>query len=439
MVKKDYVIVVGGGLAGSEAAWQLAKRGIKVLLYEMRPKKTTPAHKTPYLAELVCSNSLGADLITSPAGILKRELRLLDSIILKCADKNRVPAGKALAVDRTAFSLCVTESILKNPDIRVVREELTEIPKDRFCIIATGPLTSDGMMNALKEVVGDRFLYFYDAISPVVVKDSIDFNRAFWGSRYNEGCDYINCPLTKQEYDLFVKELVNAETHKPHDFERGLYFEGCLPVEVIAKRGKDALRYGPMKPVGLIDPRTGKEPYAVVQLRQDNKEGTLFNIVGFQTSLRWSEQDRVFRLIPALKDAEFARYGVIHKNTYINAPELLNEFLALKCMPNIFIAGQLTGVEGYLESTAMGIVAALNVWAILNGKRGFVFPKETAIGVLTAYLREALSKSFKPMNLNLGLFPKLAGKKIKDRRKRCLAYAERAFKVMIDYIKEQGI
>ncbi|MBC7322583.1 MAG: methylenetetrahydrofolate--tRNA-(uracil(54)-C(5))-methyltransferase (FADH(2)-oxidizing) TrmFO [Acetomicrobium sp.] len=415
------VTIVGGGLAGSEAAYQLAKRGIKVRLYEMRPKKYPPAHRTSKFAELVCSNSLGSDVLSSPAGILKAELRELDSLIIKCADLHKVPAGWALAVDREAFSEEVTSRIGSMPSVEIIRDEVEKIGGGP-AIVASGPLTSPSLASNLKALVGEDFLYFYDAVAPVVLRESINTEIAFYGSRYGYGEDYINCPLNEEEYQRFYEALIEGEVAMRHEFEGEHFFEGCLPVEVIAKRGRDALRYGPMRPVGLKNPRSGREPYAVVQLRQDDKEGRLYNMVGFQTNLRWSEQDRIFRLIPGLEEAEFARYGVMHRNIYVNAPVVLDEYLRLKGFDDLFLAGQLAGVEGYVESTAMGLVAALNMFCLLKGNALPSWPRETAIGSLLWYLNNANPKSFQPMNINLGLLPPLP-KKIKDKRRRCEAIA----------------
>lgn len=429
----DPIMIIGGGLAGSEAAYQLAKRGVRVKLYEMRPKKYPPAHRTSKLAELVCSNSLGSDMLSSPAGILKAEMRALDSLIIKCADLHKVPAGWALAVDREAFSEEVTSRISSIPLIEIVIEEVTRI-EGGPAIIATGPLTSTALTSSLKEMVGKGFLYFYDAVAPVVLRETINMDIAFYGSRYGHGKDYINCPLTEEEYQRFYEALMNAEVAARHDFEEERFFEGCLPIEVIAKRGRDALRFGPMRPVGIKDPRTEKEPYAVVQLRQDDKEGRLYNMVGFQTNLRWSEQDRVFRLIPGLEEVEFARYGVMHRNIYVNAPTVLDEWLRLKGFKDVFMAGQIVGVEGYVESTAMGLVAALNMFCLLEGLPLLSWPRDTAIGSLLWYLKNANPSSFQPMNINLGLFPPLP-QKIKDRRKRCEFIAQKALSSLEVFMK----
>ena len=412
--------VIGGGLAGSEAAWQIAQRGINVELYEMRPGLLTPAHKTGGLGELVCSNSLGSenkDGHISAAGILKEELSLMGSIILSSAESSRVPAGGALAVDRERFSALVTERITTHPNIKVIREECRDLP-DTPAIIASGPLTSDELARSLSVIVGEG-IYFYDAVAPVILKDSIDLSKVFMSGRYGRGEDYINCPLTREEYEKFYDALIHAERNLPHDFERGKYFEGCMPVEAIAERGIDTLRFGPMKPRGLIDPNTGREPYAALQLRQDNADGTMYNLVGFQTGLKWGEQRRVFSLIPGLENAEFVRLGVMHRNTSVNAPLVLDKWLRLRDKPNIFLAGQLTGVEGYMESTAMGLVAGLNAACGLR-----TWPRESAIGSLIHYLMTTEEKHFQPMNINLGLFPELPG--IRGKKDRAQLHRDRA-------------
>jgi len=432
MNRKEPVKVIGAGLAGSEAAWQIASRGIEVLLVEQRPGKMTPAHKTGKFAELVCSNSLGSNDESSPAGILKEELRSCRSLVMECADRTMVPAGRALAVDREGFAECVTEKLKSHPNIRIEQREITDLPQEP-AIIATGPLTSESLADMIREKTGGEFLYFYDAVSPVLELDSVDMERAFWGSRYEDGKDYLNCPMNREEYEVFWKELVNAEQAPRHEFEKKVpYFEACLPVEVIASRGIDTLRFGPLKPVGLTDPRTGERPWAVVQLRRDNREGTLYNIVGFQTNLRWSEQDRVFRLIPALAEAEFVRYGVMHRNVYVNAPSVLDSRLRIRESGNIFLAGQITGVEGYMESTAMGLVAALNLFALYRGLDFPGWPRETAIGSLLNYLSDAEVKTFRPMNANLGILPRLP-EKIRDKRERCRRVASVARRAMSEF------
>lgn len=422
--------VIGAGLAGCEAAWQIAERGEKVELYEMRPALLTPAHKTGLLAEIVCSNSLGSenkDDRISAAGILKEELELANSLILSCARESRVPAGGALAVDRDKFSLLVTERITNHENITLIREEFTEIPDDKT-VIASGPLTSDNLAASLKAISGER-IYFYDAVAPVVMRDSIDENKTFITGRYGRGDDYINCPMSREEYLAFYDELIHAERNLPHDFEKGKYFEGCMPVEALADRGVDTLRFGPMKPRGLVDPRTNLEPYAAVQLRQDNSDGTLFNLVGFQTGLKWGEQKRVFSLIPGLEHAEFVRLGVMHRNTSVNAPAVLDEYLRMKEQENIFLAGQITGVEGYMESTAMGLVAGLNAINLRT------WPRESAIGSLLHYLRTTEPKHFQPMNMNLGLFPELPTK-IRGKKERAKIFRENALNAVKEFLIE---
>ena len=421
--------IIGAGLAGCEAAWQLANRNFKIELYEMRPQKFTPAHKTSMLAEIVCSNSLGSendlnnDRVTA-AGILKEELKIFNSLIISCAENSRVPAGGALAVDREKFSSLITQKIINHENITLIRQEITEISNEIDpVIIATGPLTSDNLADNLKNFIGD-YIAFYDAVAPVILRDSINMQKVFVTGRYGRGDDYINCPMNRQEYENFYNELIHAERNLPHDFESGKYFEGCMPVEAIAQRGIDTLRFCPKKPKGLINPETGREPYAAVQLRQDNSEGTLFNMVGFQTGLKWGEQKRIFSMINGLENAEFVRLGVMHRNTSVNAPIVLDEFLRVKNHENIFLAGQITGVEGYIESTAMGLAAAINVANLLNSKN-YYFPRESAIGSLLNYLKTTDSKHFQPMNMNLGLFPEIT-QKIKNKKERAKFYRERA-------------
>ncbi|MBQ7154165.1 MAG: methylenetetrahydrofolate--tRNA-(uracil(54)-C(5))-methyltransferase (FADH(2)-oxidizing) TrmFO [Synergistaceae bacterium] len=420
--------IIGAGLAGCEAAYQLAKRGFHVSLYEMRPNLMTPAHKTGQPAEIVCSNSLGSenkDGRISAAGILKEELTMLDSLILSCAVQARVPAGGALAVDRDKFSALVSERITHHPNITLIREEFTEIP-DSPAIIATGPLTSDALAENIKALAGER-IHFYDAVAPVITRSSIDMEKVFISGRYGRGDDYINCPLNREEYSAFYEALVHAERNIPHDFEKGKYFEGCMPVEAIADRGTDTLRFGPMKPRGLVDPRTGHEPYAAVQLRQDNSEGTLYNLVGFQTGLKWGEQKRVFSMIPGLEHAEFVRLGVMHRNTSVNAPIVLDEWLRLKGRENVFLAGQITGVEGYMESTAMGVVAGMN--ALRENLPAW--PRDTAIGSLLHYLKTAEPKHFQPMNINLGLFPEV---NLRGKKERAQFHRNRAINAMKEFL-----
>ncbi|WP_028307343.1 methylenetetrahydrofolate--tRNA-(uracil(54)-C(5))-methyltransferase (FADH(2)-oxidizing) TrmFO [Desulfitibacter alkalitolerans] len=428
------VMVVGGGLAGSEAAWQLAERGVKVILKEMRPIAMTPAHKTDQLAELVCSNSLRADSLDNAVGILKEELRMLKSLIIKCADETRVPAGGALAVDRDRFSRMVTEKISSHENIEVSIEEVKEIPNHRPLVIASGPLTSDSLAQSILEFTGSSYLHFYDAAAPIVTKDSIDMEKVYWASRYDKGeAAYLNCPMTEEEYKAFYDYLVTAEVNKPKVFEKEVYFEGCMPVEVMAKRGFKTLIFGPLKPVGLINPKDNTQPYAVVQLRKDNMEGTLFNLVGFQTSLKWGHQEKLIRLIPGLEKAEIVRYGVIHKNTFINSPELLKPSFQLISQNDIFFAGQITGVEGYVESTASGLVAGINCYNLLKGKDPIVLPTTTAIGALSNYITRPGAGAFQPMNVNFGLFSPL-GKTIKDKKLKKALMAKRAMEDLQEII-----
>lgn len=420
------VIIIGAGLAGSEAAWQAANAGVDVELYEMRPHTMTPAHHSGLFAELVCSNSLRAANIENAAGLLKEEMRRLNSLIMQAADHNRVPAGGALAVDREGFSEMITNMLTAHPGITVRHEELTAIPDHELVIIATGPLTSEGFSQAIAGLTGQNYLYFYDAAAPIVVGDSLDFNKIYRASRYGKGDDdYLNCPMSKAEYEHFWHELVAAEKTALKDFEKEIFFEGCMPVEVMAARGIDTLRFGPLKPVGLNHPDTGELPYAVVQLRQDNFAATLFNLVGFQTHLKWPEQTRVFGLIPGLENAEFARYGVMHRNTYINSPELLDSSLQLKNRAGVFFAGQITGVEGYIESAASGLVAGKNAARLAQAKSLIEFPPETAHGALCHYITNTNSRHFQPMNINFGLLPPL-GYRVKDKKQKNSTISERA-------------
>ena len=441
---KDYISIIGGGLAGCEAAYQIAKRGIKVKLYEMKPKVFSPAHSNNNLAEIVCSNSFKSNAITNACGLLKQELRELDSLLINCADLTSVPAGQALAVDRDEFSKLVTKRIEENEKIEIIREEFTgELEKDAITIIATGPLTSDKMAEQILKITGENKLYFYDAAAPIVEKSSINMNIAFYGDRYSQekkkdesieewkkrlenqkDTSYINLPFSEEEYLKFYNELVNAEVVTLHEFEKREIFEGCMPIEVMAKRGKDTIRFGPLKPVGFDDPRTAKRPYAIVQLRQDNTSGTLYNLVGFQTNLKFGEQKRVFSMIPGLENAEFIKYGVMHRNTYINSPKLLNREGNLKTNNSIFFAGQITGVEGYVESIASGVFAGINAVKELKGEEKIIFPKETVIGALTNYVSSPNEK-FQPMNANFGILPPLE-EKIRDKRKRYEAMAKRS-------------
>lgn len=422
------VTVIGAGLAGAEAAWQIVKRGVKVRLYEMRPEKQTPAHKSGEFAELVCSNSLRSAALENAVGLLKEEMRRLDSLIMSCADGTKVPAGGALAVDRNLFAGCVTEKLTGHPLVEIVRREIHEIPADDVVILATGPLTSEILSEAVRRFTGNDYLYFYDAVAPIVSAESINMDKVFRSSRYGKGDSaYLNCPFTREEYETFWDALVKAEKAPRKEFDRELHFEGCMPVETLAARGRDTLRYGPLKPVGLTDPRTNKGSHAVAQLRQENNEGSLFNLVGFQTSLKWSEQQKVFRLIPGLENAEFVRFGVMHRNTYINSPVLLEPTYQSKTRPGLFFAGQITGVEGYVESAASGLVAGINAAHLAQGKEPFVFPPETAHGALAHYITSADPARFQPMNINFGLFPS-PGVKFQDKKERCRIIAGIALK-----------
>lgn len=397
--------VIGAGLAGCEAAYQIAKRGINVRLYEMKPQKYSPAHHSENFAELVCSNSLRSDQLENAVGLLKEELRIMDSIILKAADATRVPAGGALAVDREGFSEYVTKYIKDMKNIQIIYGEQESIPDENITIIATGPLTSESMSEYIKSIIGEDYLHFFDAAAPIVAMDSINMDKAFKAARYGKGTeDYINCPMNKEEYEIFYNELINAEMAEVKNFEKNMVFEGCMPIESMAQRGKDTIRFGPLKPVGLMDSRTNIKPYAVVQLRQDNTSGTLYNIVGFQTHLKWPEQKRVFSLIPGLENAEFVRYGVMHRNTYINSPKLLDNTFRVKKCNSLYFAGQITGVEGYVESTASGFVAGINAAAACMSKESIDFPENTAIGALSKYISDASVKNFQPMNVNFGIF-----------------------------------
>ena len=431
------VKVIGAGLAGAEAAWQLAQRGIEVTLYEMKPHKKSPAHHTDTFAELVCSNSLRGDKIENAVGLLKEELRRLDSLIIACADATRVEAGGCLAVDRQGFSDLVTQKIRNHPNITVVSEEVTEVPEGPV-IVATGPLTSDALSKAIGEYFGSDYLHFFDAAAPLVTADSIDMSKAWWQSRYDRGTpDYINCAMDKKQYEDFVAELISAEEAEVHGFEDKRVFEGCMPVEVMARRGQDTLRFGPLKPVGLVDPTTGKEPYAVVQLRQDNAAKSVFNLVGFQTHLKFGEQKRVFSMIPALANAEFVRYGVMHQNTFLQSPKLLDQYYADRRNPLVAFAGQMTGVEGYVESAASGFLASVAMAAKVLGKELPVFPKETAIGALGLYISDGRIENFQPMNINFSIVAPLE-QRIKKKAEKNLAIANRSLAI-IDELKEQGV
>ena len=440
------IIIIGGGLAGCEAALQIAKRKINVKLYEMKPVKFSDAHSNENLAEIVCSNSLKSNLLTNACGLLKEELRILGSELIKIADENSVPAAHALAVDREKFSIEVTKKIEENEYIEVIREEVTEIPKDTIVIIATGPLTSEKFSKEISKLTGSDKLYFYDAAAPIVEKETINMDIAFYGDRYseekgkdeeyttwldrikNQEASYINLPMNKEEYEAFYNELINAEVVNLHEFEKREIFEGCMPIEIMAKRGIDTLRFGPLKPVGFDDPRTGKRPYAVVQLRQDNKEGNLYNIVGFQTNLKYGEQKRVFSMIPGLENANFVKYGVMHKNTYINSTKILDNTYNMKDNNNIYFAGQITGVEGYVESISSGLLAGINAANQIINKTKAIMPKETVIGALADYISTE-NDEFQPMNANFGILPELE-EKIKDKKLRYTEFANRSLKLL---------
>ncbi|MNJ45494.1 Methylenetetrahydrofolate--tRNA-(uracil-5-)-methyltransferase TrmFO [compost metagenome] len=402
------VTVIGAGLAGSEAAWQIAKRGIPVTLYEMRPVVKTPAHHTDKFAELVCSNSLRANGLTNAVGVLKEEMRMLDSLVLGAADRNAVPAGGALAVDRDGFSGEITKTLHEHPLVTVVNEELQQLPEDGIVVVATGPLTSPALSEQIQRLTGQEYFYFYDAAAPIIEKDSIDMDKVYLASRYDKGeAAYLNCPMTEEEFDAFYDALITAEVTALKEFEKEIYFEGCMPIEIMMRRGKQTALYGPMKPVGLPDPKTGKIPHAVVQLRQDNAAATLYNLVGFQTHLKWGEQKRVFSMIPGLEQAEFVRYGVMHRNTFLNSPKLLEPTYQLKNRSTLFFAGQMTGVEGYVESAASGLIAGINAARAAMEQEGIVFPEDTTLGSMARYITTADFDNFQPMNANFGLFPKL--------------------------------
>jgi methylenetetrahydrofolate--tRNA-(uracil-5-)-methyltransferase len=422
----ETVKIIGAGLAGCEAAWQLAQKGIIVNLYEMKPNQMSPAHHVPEFAELVCSNSLRSDQLENAVGLLKEELRRCGSLIMACAQAHKVEAGGALAVDRYAFSAAVTEKIRNHPNITVIEGEVTQIPEGQV-IVATGPLTSDALSQTIAELFpAHKYLNFYDAAAPLVTFESVDMDSAWFASRYDRGTpDYVNCPMSQEEYAAFWRELSRAEEAPVHGFEDAGVFEGCMPVEVMARRGEDTLRYGPLKPVGLPDPKTGREPYAVVQLRRDNAQGTIYNLVGFQTHLKWPEQKRVFSMIPALKNAEYVRYGVMHRNTYLDSPRLLDRYYRVRGQERLMFAGQITGVEGYVESTASGCLAALELARRLEGKPPLNFPGETAMGALALYISEESVVNFQPMNINFGLIPQL-GYRVKGKRNKNAKLAERA-------------
>ncbi len=436
----DTITVIGGGFAGVEAAVQIAKRGIKCRLYEMKPVRFSPAHKSEKLCELVCSNSFKAQRHESAAGLLKNEMERFGSITVSCAKKTAVPAGGALAVNRDEFSALVTEEIEKNPLIEVIREELTEIPRDCITVVAAGPLASDALSEDIKSLCGEN-LSFFDAAAPIISADSLDMSRAFTQSRYDKGGadDYINCPMNKEEYENFHRELINAETVTLHEFEKGKdIYEGCMPIEIMAKRGENTIRFGPMKPVGLIDPSTGHRPWAVLQLRKENKAGTLYNLVGFQTNLKFPEQKRVFSMIPALKDAQFVRYGVMHRNSFLNSPRVLTSCFNLKENPDIFFAGQITGVEGYMESAASGIIAGINAARRFKGEEGILLPEETMMGALSRYVENPVTKDYQPMGAAIGLLPPL-DEKIRDKTERYGKIADRALSCLQQYIENTNI
>lgn len=439
MTYEQQVTVIGAGLAGTEAAWQIASRGVRVKLYEMRPVVKTPAHHTDKFAELVCSNSLRANGLTNAVGVLKEEMRMLNSLVLSAADKHAVPAGGALAVDRDGFSGEITSTLHQHPLIEVVNEELTSLPEDGIVVVATGPLTSPALSEQIKALMGEEYFYFYDAAAPIIEKDSIDMNKVYLASRYDKGeAAYLNCPMTEEEFDVFYEALITAEVAQLKEFEKEIYFEGCMPIEVMMKRGKQTALFGPMKPVGLVNPHTGELPHAVVQLRQDNAAGTLYNLVGFQTHLKWGEQKRVFSLIPGLENAEFVRYGVMHRNTFINSPKLLLPTYQFKERPNLFFAGQMTGVEGYVESAASGLIAGMNAAKAALGQELLVLPVETTLGSMAQYITTADFKHFQPMNANFGLLPKLETK-IRNKKEKNEALAQRALDGITSFAAAEGL
>ncbi|WP_432644069.1 FADH(2)-oxidizing methylenetetrahydrofolate--tRNA-(uracil(54)-C(5))-methyltransferase TrmFO [Paenibacillus pabuli] len=439
LTNEQQVTVIGAGLAGTEAAWQIASRGVRVKLYEMRPVVKTPAHHTDKFAELVCSNSLRANGLTNAVGVLKEEMRMLNSLVLGAADRHAVPAGGALAVDRDGFSGEITSTLHQHPLIEVVNEELTSLPEDGIVVVATGPLTSPALSEQIKALMGEEYFYFYDAAAPIIEKDSIDMNKVYLASRYDKGeAAYLNCPMTEEEFDVFYEALITAEVAQLKEFEKEIYFEGCMPIEVMMKRGKQTALFGPMKPVGLVNPHTGELPHAVVQLRQDNAAGTLYNLVGFQTHLKWGEQKRVFSLIPGLENAEFVRYGVMHRNTFINSPKLLRPTYQFKERPNLFFAGQMTGVEGYVESAASGLIAGMNAAKAALGQELVVLPVETTLGSMAQYITTADFKHFQPMNANFGLLPKLETK-IRNKKEKNEALAQRALDGIARFAAEEGL
>ncbi|MCS7461906.1 FADH(2)-oxidizing methylenetetrahydrofolate--tRNA-(uracil(54)-C(5))-methyltransferase TrmFO [Paenibacillus doosanensis] len=436
MSETPKVTVIGAGLAGSEAAWQIASQGVPVILYEMRPVRKTPAHISDQFAELVCSNSLRANGLTNAVGVLKEEMRILNSLILRCADKHAVPAGGALAVDREGFSAEVTSMLRNHPLIEVRNEELQDLPEG-ITVVATGPLTSPALSAHLQSLMGEQYLYFYDAAAPIVEKDSIDMSKVYLASRYDKGeAAYLNCPMTEEEFNIFYEALISAEVAPVKEFEKEIYFEGCMPIEVMARRGKQTALYGPMKPVGLINPHTNELPYAVVQLRQDNAAGTLYNLVGFQTHLKWGEQKRVFSLIPGLENAEFVRYGVMHRNTFINSPKLLKPTYQFLKRDNLFFAGQMTGVEGYVESAASGLIAGMNAARYAKGLDCLVLPPDTTLGSMAHYITTADFKHFQPMNANFGLLPPL-DEKVKVKKVRYEKIALRAIEKIQNFSQNE--
>jgi len=424
------VTVIGAGLAGSEAAYYLANKGVEVILYEMRPYTSTSVHKTGYFSELVCSNSLKSNTPYDASWLLKEEMTLLGSLVVEEAKANAIPGGKSLVVDREKFSVGITKRILEHPNIYVIRKECKGLPNERPIIIATGPLTEGDFARALREKLGEDFLYFYDATSPIVARSSVDESKAFWASRYGYGSDYQNCPMDEKTYNRFYEALISGETVPLKEFEKDIFYEACLPIEEIARRGRDTLRYGPMKPKGLIDPYTGKMPYAVVQLRKEDRDGNLLGLVGFQTKLKWKEQERIFRLIPALEDAEFVRFGVMHRNTFINAPSLLDPTLNLRSDASVFFAGQITGVEGYIESSATGLIAGINVYRLLKKEPLLIFPEETAIGSLIRYITSCDPENFQPIGVSYGIMPVVEAKSRKERHR---LTSERALNRLKEY------
>ena len=438
IMSNQKVTVIGAGLAGSEAAWQIASQGVPVVLYEMRPVRQTPAHHTNQFAELVCSNSLRANGLTNAVGVLKEEMRRLNSIILSSADRHAVPAGGALAVDREGFSADITNRLREHPLVEIRNEEVTAIPKDGIVVVATGPLTAPDLSSDIQALLGEEYFYFYDAAAPIIEKDSIDMSKVYLASRYDKGeAAYLNCPMTEEEFNAFHEALITAETAQLKEFEKEIYFEGCMPIEVMASRGKQTVLFGPMKPVGLVNPHTGKLPYAVIQLRQDNAAGTLYNMVGFQTHLKWGEQKRVFSMIPGLENAEFVRYGVMHRNTFINSPRLLKPTYQTIRRETLFFAGQMTGVEGYVESAASGLIAGINAARLARGEEPLVLPQQSALGSMAQYITTADFKHFQPMNANFGLFPPL-GTRIRNKKEKNEAIAQRALE-HIEQFKRQHL